>query len=164
MASEYGIPEGSSLADWPIGYDDLAPYYQQAEWEIGVCGDAAQMVHLPRYEKPYPMQPMPVTLQGQTMRRGAAALGWATNPVPLLINSTEYNGRPGCIHCQHCVGFACPVDAKNGTQNTMIARGLASGNCTLVSEAMVERITMSAAGRVTGVAYFADDERDRSER
>ena len=36
MASTYGAPPGSSLADWPIGYDDLAPYYQRAEWEIGV--------------------------------------------------------------------------------------------------------------------------------
>jgi choline dehydrogenase-like flavoprotein len=41
MASTYGIPPGSSLADWPIGYDDLAPYYQRAEWEIGVAGDSA---------------------------------------------------------------------------------------------------------------------------
>ena len=35
----YGVPEGSSLADWPICYDDLAPYYERAEWEIGVAGD-----------------------------------------------------------------------------------------------------------------------------
>ena len=40
MASTYGVPEGSSLADWPIGYNDLAPYYERAEWEIGVAGDA----------------------------------------------------------------------------------------------------------------------------
>ena len=39
MASRYGVPEGSSLADWPITYDDLAPYYERAEWEIGVSGD-----------------------------------------------------------------------------------------------------------------------------
>src|SRR5712692_5104228 len=39
MASIYGVPAGSSLADWPIGYEDLAPYYERAEWEIGVCGD-----------------------------------------------------------------------------------------------------------------------------
>src|SRR5690606_6149006 len=69
----------------------------------------------------------------------------------------EYNGRPACIGCQHCVGFACPVDAKNGTQNTMIARALATGNCTLITEAMVERITVSEGGRVTGVAYFTND-------
>jgi len=47
MASTYGVPPGSSLADWPLGYDDLAPYYDRAEWEIGVAGDgdAARRYH-----------------------------------------------------------------------------------------------------------------------
>ena len=40
MATRYGVPEGSSLADWPIGYADLAPYYDLVEWEIGVCGQS----------------------------------------------------------------------------------------------------------------------------
>jgi choline dehydrogenase-like flavoprotein len=155
MASIYGIPKGSSLADWPISYDELAPYYERAEWEIGVAGDASQMKHLPMYNNSYPMPAMRPNLQGQTVRRGAAALGWHSFPIPLLINSVEYNGRPACIGCQHCVGFACPVDAKNGTQNTMIARALASGSCRLVTEAMVGRITVSEAGRVTGVTYFS---------
>ncbi len=157
MASIYGVPEGSSLADWPISYDDLAPYYERAEWQVGVSGDAAQMTRFPAYNKPYPMPPQPVNLQGQTMRRGAAGLGWKINPVPLLINSVEYNGRAACIHCQHCVGFPCPVDAKNGSQNTMIARALATGRCTLKAKVMVERITVSDAGRVTGVAYIDGD-------
>ena len=39
MASTYGVPEGSTLADWPFGYDELAPYYERAEWEIGVSGE-----------------------------------------------------------------------------------------------------------------------------
>lgn len=39
MASTYGVPTGSSLADWPITYDDLAPFYERAEWEVGVAGD-----------------------------------------------------------------------------------------------------------------------------
>jgi choline dehydrogenase-like flavoprotein len=154
MASIYGVPEGSSLADWPISYDELAPYYERTEWEIGVAGDQTTMKHLPSYEKPYPMPPQPLNLQGQTARRGAQALGWKTVSIPLLINSVPYNNRPACIQCQHCVGFACPVDAKNGTQNTMIVRALVSGCCDLVTEAMVERITVSEAGRVTGVAYF----------
>ncbi len=38
MASTYGVPDGSSLTDWPFGYDELAPYYERAEWEIGVSG------------------------------------------------------------------------------------------------------------------------------
>ena len=39
MATRYGVPDGSALADWPITYDDLAPFYDRAEWEIGVRGD-----------------------------------------------------------------------------------------------------------------------------
>jgi choline dehydrogenase-like flavoprotein len=159
MASVYGVPKGSSLADWPITYDELAPYYERAEWEIGVCGDVNAMTHLPTYQKPYPMPPQPPHLQGQTLRAGLDTLGWQKLPVPLLINSVAYNGRPACIRCQHCVGFACPVDAKNGTRNTMIARALASGNCTLLTEAMVERLTVSDAGHITGAAYFKDGQR-----
>ncbi len=154
MASIYGVPEGSSLADWPITYDELAPYYQRVEWEIGVCGQHEAMSHLPPYDKPYPMPAMPPNQQGKTFRQGAAALGWPTAPVPLLINSVPYNNRPACTRCQHCVGFACPVDAKNGTQNTMIQRALASGHCDLVTGVMVERVTVDSGGRVTGVAYF----------
>lgn len=154
MASLYGVPEGSSLVDWAFGYDELAPYYERAEWEIGVAGDAAQMTHLPAYAKDYPMPPLPLNLQGRTTKRGADALGWSSFALPLLINSQEYNGRPGCIRCTQCVGFACPVDAKNGTQNTMIARALISGNCTLVTGAMVERIVVRDGGIVTGVAYY----------
>src|SRR5690606_37243704 len=154
MASLYGVPAGSSLADWPISYDDLAPYYERVEWEIGVCGDHQAMTHLPAYNKPYPMPPLPPTTKAQVQRRGLAALGWQFLPVPLLINSIPYDDRPACIRCQHCVGFACPVDAKNDTQVTMIARALSSGNCTLVTGAMVERLTTDAGGRVTGIAYF----------
>lgn len=157
MASVYGVPKGSSLADWPITYDELAPYYERAEWEIGVAGDHTAMTHLPDYNKPYPMPAHPVNAQGSTMRRGAEVLGWHTFPVPLLINSVPYNNRPACIRCQHCVGFACPVDAKNGTRNTMIARALASGNCTLLTEAIVDRVMVNSGGRVTGVSYFTKD-------
>ncbi|MGN6700917.1 MAG: GMC family oxidoreductase [Thermomicrobiales bacterium] len=159
MASTYGVPPGSSLAEWPITYDDLATYYERAEWEIGVCGDGDAMARTHRRERGYPMPPLPPNRQAATLRRGAAALGWATVPIPLLINSQPYNGRPACIRCQHCVGFACPVDAKNGTQNTAIAQAVATGCCDLVTSAMVARITTDRAGCITGVAYYDQDDR-----
>ena len=163
MASIYGVPEGSSLADWPIRYEDLAPYYEQVEWAVGVCGDHQAMTHLPDYDRAYPMPPMsPFSLQAQTYRSGLDVLGWQKLPVPLLINSEPYNDRPACNRCQHCVGFACPLDAKNGTLNTMIARALDSGSCTLVTEAQVERLTVDSGGHVTGVAYF-DQAGERTE-
>jgi choline dehydrogenase-like flavoprotein len=154
MTSTYGVPKGSSLADWPITYADLEPYYERAEWEVGVAGDGAAMTHLPPRRQAYPMPPVPVNRQGALLRKGAAALGWDTLPVPLLINTVPYGDRAACIQCQHCVGFACPTDAKNGTHNTLIPRALRTGRCDLVTEAMVERVDTDPAGRVTGVTYF----------
>lgn len=151
MASVYGVPAGSSLADWPIGYADLAPYYARAEREIGVAGESVLSSALwPRAEA-YPMPPLPINAQGRAMRRGGGALGWDVLSVPLAINSEPYQGRPACVNCQHCPGFTCPVDAKNGTQNTLIPRALASGRCELRTDLMVTRLLLSAAGRVLGV-------------
>ena len=157
MASKYGVPHGSSLADWPISYEDLAPDYERAEWELGVSGDEATAgKNRPRH-RPYPMPPLPLNMQGRALRAGAEALGWGTERVPLLINSVPNLGRDACVHCQHCVGFACPTDAKNGTQNTLIPRALASGNCTLETGAMAERIDTDASGRVVGVTYWTKE-------
>ncbi|HET9907578.1 MAG TPA: GMC family oxidoreductase [Anaerolineales bacterium] len=154
MASLYGVPSGSSLADWPITYDELEPYYERAEWEIGVAGDSpASARHWPR-RKGYPMPPLPVNQQGQLLRAGASKLGWETLPVPALINSVPYNARPACIQCGYCVGFTCPVEAKNGTHNTLILRALATGRCELVTEAMVVSIDTDSSGHVSGVTYF----------
>ena len=159
MASKYGVPGGSSLADWPLTYHDLAPCYERAEWELGVSGDEALAgKNRPRH-RPYPMPPLPLNAQGRTLQAGADALGWDTQRVPLLINSVPYGGRASCVHCQQCVGFACPTDAKNGTHNTLIPRALATGLCTLETEAMAERIDTDGSGRVTGVTYFAKDGR-----
>jgi choline dehydrogenase-like flavoprotein len=152
MASTYGVPEGSSLADWPISYEDLEPFYERAEWELGVAGDARAMKYLPAYKKDYPMPPVPVNAQGRVVRRGAAELGWDVVPVPLAVNSVPYLGRPACYQCQHCVGFACPVDAKNGTQNTLIPRALATERCDLMTGAVAERID-TVDGRAVGVTY-----------
>lgn len=162
MASTYGVPEGSSLADWPLAYADLLPWYERVERELGVAGDAAAMTHLPVYNGPYPMAPFPVGAQGRPLRRGAEALGWDVLPVPLAINTVPYNGRAACIRCQQCVGFMCPSDGKNGTQNTFIPRARRTGRCDLVTGAMAERVETDGAGRVTGVSYFGPDDGART--
>jgi choline dehydrogenase-like flavoprotein len=154
MATRYGVPQGSSLADWPITYDDLAPYYERAEWEVGVAGaDDANREASPR-RKGYPMPPVPANTSRRILQRGADVLGWRTLPIPLAINTVPRQGRAACVQCQHCVGFGCPSDAKNGTHNTMIPRALATGNCELVTGAMVEKIETDAQGNVIGLSYY----------
>ena len=156
MATEYGVPKGSSLADWPLSYEELAPYYDRAEWEIGVSGDGdANGFQGPR-ERGYPMPATTDNPQRKVLSDAAKRLGWNTFPVPLLINTNPYHNRPSCAQCNMCPGFACPSDSKNGTQNTVIPRALASGNCTLITGAMVASILSNANGQANGVRYYTE--------
>src|SRR4029079_13216733 len=159
MASKYGVPEGSSLADWPISYEDLEPFYERAEWELGAAGDGeSTQSHIPR-KRNYPLPPAPPNPQTAALQTAARQLGWLTSPVPLLINTKSYAGRPACIECKYCVGFACPTDAKNGTQNTVIPRALATGNCELEVDAIVEKIDTESRGNVIGITYISATQR-----
>lgn len=147
MASRYGVPAGSSLADWPIGYADLEPWYERAERELGVAGG------------PGPLPPIERGPVGDWLAAGAAARGWETFSPPLAVNSVPYNGREACIRCSECLGFTCPTDAKNGSHNTYVPRALSTGLCTLKTGAQATRLTTDARGRVTGVEYILGGER-----
>jgi choline dehydrogenase-like flavoprotein len=151
MASKYGAPDGASLVDWPIGYDDLEPWYMMAEAEIGVAGETGGDRNAGRRSGPYPMPPVPRYASARVLKDGADKLGIATFTPPLLVNTVARDGRGACIECGSCVGFPCPADAKNGTQNTVIPKALASGNLTLVTETVATHIDADAAGTVTGV-------------
>ena len=75
------------------------------------------------------MPPVPVKSSGVLFERGARKLGLHPVPAPLAINSGSYNGRPGCVHCGFCHGFACEVMAKASTLTTVIPQAEATGNC-----------------------------------
>lgn len=155
MASTYGVPDGSSLADWPFGYEELAPYYDRVEYELGVSGDPAGNSYAGRRDRGYPMPPLPLTASGRLLRAGARRIGWNTAPVPLLINSVPYGGRGACQGCGTCVGFSCRADAKTGTHNTALPLALATGRCDLVVSTQATRLVTDAHGRVTGVVLQA---------
>ncbi len=154
MRSTYGAVEGSTLEDWPIAYEDLEPYYEKAEWEIGVSGDDTGNVFRAPRRRPLPMPPLPPNREYEILKPAALRLGLHPFDIPMLRNSVPYNGRGACERCRWCVGFACEVDAKNGTQNTVIPKALATGNCELRTECTVKEILTNDQGRVTGVAYF----------
>ena len=159
MRSTYGAPPGSSLEDWPITYDDLEPFYEKAEWEIGVSGDySGTPFHGPR-KRELPMLPLPPGKEFSILEPAAKRLGLHPFHIPMARNSIPYNGRGPCMRCRWCVGFACEVDAKNGSQNTVIPVALNTGNCELRTECMVKEILTDERGRARGVAYF--DEKNR---
>jgi len=159
LKTTYGPVEGSTLEDWPISYDDLEPFYEKAEWEIGVAGDDSQNPFSPPRRKPQPMPPFENNMKGEVLARACRRLGLHPFPIPMLRNSVPYNGRPACIRNRTCVGYQCPVNGKNGTHNTVIPIAMKTGNCEVRTHCMVAEITTGRAGRVTGVKYFDREDR-----
>jgi len=135
MASVYGNPAGATLADWPISYDELEPFYTRAEWELGVAGEQGALTARTPRSAGYPMPAMGTEPARELLAGAAGRLGWTWGPIPLAINSVPAAGRPACVRCSSCVGHACPVDAKNGSHNTFLPRALATGNTDVVFDA-----------------------------
>jgi len=154
MASTYGVPDGSSLADWPFDYEELAPYYEAIEWEVGVSGDKPSRNMPPRRD--YPMESVPATYRTRPLQAAAERLGWAHQRPPMFINSRKFGGRGACDGRQTCVGFGCPNEAKAGTHNTVLPKVLAKPGCDLWPETRVTRLLTDGAGKVTGVAIVRD--------
>jgi choline dehydrogenase-like flavoprotein len=137
MRTVHGEPEGASLPDWPVDYDDMEPYYSRAEQELGVAGEEGGLTSRTRRSARYPMPAMGTEPARELLGHAADALGWGWGPIPLALNSVPHAGRAACVRCPQCVGHACPVDAKNGSHNTFIPRALATGRCDLLQDAEV---------------------------
>lgn len=161
LKSTYGEVEGSTLDDWPISYEELEPYYEKAEWEIGVSGRGGTNPFEGPRNKDYPMPPFEPGREGKVLSDAAMRLGLHPFPIPMLRNSVPYNNRPGCIRNRTCVGFQCPVDAKNGTQNTAIPVALATGNCDLFTNTKVAEILSRPDGKVKGIRYFNEEDKEK---
>jgi gluconate 2-dehydrogenase alpha chain len=159
------LPEDTTLADWPIAYADLEPYYERAEYEQGVAGEAGNLrgTIQPRgnpFESPraseYPMPPVQQCAGDHRFVEATRRLGYHPFRQPLAINSVEYGGRAACVNCGFCHGYPCHVGAKSTTQATSIPRARATGNLDLRPFSRVFRIHRDAQ-RVTGVSYFDAD-------
>lgn len=140
MASVYGNPEGASLVDWPVDYDEMEPYYTRAEHELGVAGEEGGLTTRTRRSGGYPMPAFETEPARDLLAGAAERLGWSWGPIPLALNSVPHDGRPACVRCPQCVGHACPVDAKNGSHNTFLPRAVATGNCDVLYDAEVVEV------------------------
>jgi choline dehydrogenase-like flavoprotein len=159
MRSTYGAVPGSTLEDWPIAYSDMEPYYEKAEWEMGVSGDDANNVFKAPRRRSLPMPPLPPGREHGILLPAAKRLGLHPFDIPMLRNSVPYNGRRSCMRCRWCVGFACEVNARTGTHNTVIPGALATGYCELRTGCIARKILLDPQGRARGVAYFDSSDR-----
>jgi choline dehydrogenase-like flavoprotein len=152
--SRFGPTPGAALADWPITYADLEPYYTKVEWEIGVSGQADASPFDPPRSKPYPMPPLPTKSSGVIFERAARKLGWHPFPAPMAILSQPRPGRSACVNCGFCLGFGCEVGAKSSSLATAIRMAEKTGRCEIRPNSYVHRIELDANGRATGAIYF----------
>ena len=158
MASVYGNPEGASLADWPVSYADMEPYYSRAELELGVAGSEGNLTTRTPRSTRYPLPAFGTEPARELLAGAAERLGWGWGPIPLALNSEPHDGRPACVRCPQCVGHACPVDAKNGSHNTFLPRAAATGNCDVLYDAeAIEVQDGSGDARVTVMANTSGD-------
>jgi gluconate 2-dehydrogenase alpha chain len=168
---EAAIPADSSLADWPLSYADLEPFYDKAEYEIGVSGKAGNLLgqkilggnifEAPR-RREYPLPPLQNDQSAALFDEAARKLGYHPFSAPHAIISQAYRGRPGCTYCGFCQGFGCHVGAKSSTLVTLLPQADATGNFKLITGAMCYRINSDNSGRATGVAYYGADGSDNT--
>jgi choline dehydrogenase-like flavoprotein len=133
---------------WPISYDDLEPYYTQAEQIYYVHGIRGEDPTDPGSKSPYPHPAVSHEPRMQQLSDDFARLGLKPFHVPLGIMLDEKNRRTSaCIRCNTCDGYPCLVNAKSDAQVCCIDPALAHPNVTLLTNARVQRLETSGTGR-----------------
>jgi len=160
MLSTYGPQPWADVADWPMTYDDLEPWYTMVERAIGVAGSAGANPFAAPRSGPFPMPPG-APMFGATLSTAAAErLGFHPYPAPTAANSIPYDGRPACNNCGFCAFLGCPIHAK-GDPVALLTRTMATGRAELWPETFVSRIRIKGR-RATGVDYVGPDSVERS--
>jgi len=145
IKSLYGVG-----VDWPLSYEELDPWYQEAEEILGVAG--ADNTGSPRL-KPFPMEPV---AEPWAMRRFRERLAPAYPVVANTVarNSRSYGGRPACVGNNSCQPI-CPINAQYLGINAVEAAETAGAK--VVANAVAHRIEHDAKGRIAAVHYYDPD-------
>jgi choline dehydrogenase-like flavoprotein len=148
MQSQYGVG-----IDWPITYDDLEPWYAEAERQLGVAGDDAYDLGSPR-SGGYPMPGIPITFGDQLFVKAAKTLGLQVDPTPQARNSVPYQGRPACCGNATCIPI-CPIQAKyDASYHVKVAE---IGGAQVFENTVAYRVDVDSEGKVTAIGYKTPD-------
>jgi choline dehydrogenase-like flavoprotein len=159
MKSEYGGPNlPPAMVDWPISYDDLEPWYCEAESEMGVAGSQAEWNGLfgSQRSKEFPMSMIwpsysDMWIASQINGKSFEGAEYRVRSTPSARNSEIYDGRPPCAGNSICVPI-CPIGAKyDGTVH--VAKAVEKG-AALWEQSVVYRLDKDADGSVHTVNFL----------
>ena len=136
--------------NWPITYDDLAPWYDRVDRMIGVFGSREGLRNEPDGIFLPPPRPRCYELW---VKRAADRLGITCIPSRLSILTRALDGRAACHYCGQC-NRGCATNSNFTSTNVLILPALASGRLTLLPNAMAREVTTDARGLATGISYI----------
>src|SRR5262249_55210916 len=143
--------------DWPITYDDLAPYYDKAEDLIGVFGSQEGLENTPDGV----FQPAPAPRAHEKLiKRASDNPKTPCIPSRLAINTKPHHGRPACHYCAEC-GRACAINANFASPGVHLQPALKTGNLEIRTNAMCREVMIGSDGKATGISYI--DKKTRNE-
>jgi choline dehydrogenase-like flavoprotein len=151
--SVVGDLPGASLADWPITYDEIEPYYDKVEWAFGVSGLAGANKYESRRSRGYPCPPMPQSRYAEKFHEGAGKLGWNSFPTPQAALSQPYNGRPATVISAFAQQHGDPTGTRSSALNVFIPDAVATGRYELRPDSYVREISVDERGRAKGAVY-----------
>jgi choline dehydrogenase-like flavoprotein len=142
----YGLLADTTLIDWPLTLQEIAPYYDKAESKMGVTGTNG-------------IPPSFETGSYKVMKAGGTKIGYKEiTSTRMSINPVARDGRPGCIQMGFC-NSGCKIGAKWSTLYTEIPKAEATDHFELRPKTMAVRVNHDAAGKVIGVVYLDENGR-----
>ena len=138
--------------DWPVTYEEVAPYYDKVEALIGVSGSAEEVFNTPSGKNLLP--PFRPRCGELLIKKGAEKLGIKALPVPMAVLSKPYDGRPAC-HCCGACSYGCDTRSRYSALEVVIPKLEGRPNFTLRTNAAVHTVLMDrASGKARGVTYI----------
>ena len=144
--------------DWPIGYDDVKPYYDEVDKLIGVFGSNEGLRNAP---DGIFMPPPKIRCNEVLVKQAADKLAITCIPSRLSIITKPLNNRAPCHYCGQC-NRGCMTASNFSSTNVLFPPALATGRLTLIPNAMAREVTVDAHGLATGVSYI--DKTTRTDR
>ncbi len=147
--------------DWPLGYDDLAPYYDLVEEYVGITGTPEGVEELPdgRFQPPMGM----MCVERQFRNRIKEKLGRTLTTGRCATLTRPINGREACHYCGPCE-HGCVTHSYFNSAFTTVADALGTGKCTLIPNAMVHKVLVDpTTHRARGALYIDRQTREAKE-